>query len=260
VFRLTEDRGVINRYGFNSHGAQAVLQRLRQYKLWTLERNKLNQPPPQQQKESESSSFFPLLNQFSHHRQGPLGINLGKNKAGASTVADYVYGVETLGQYADYIVINISSPNTPGLRALQSKQELATLVSAVLEARNRLSKQVPLLVKIAPDLTIEDMRDIADVALALHVDGLIVTNTTIERPRTLKHPAKHEAGGLSGAPLREKATAVLHSMFALTKGKVPLIGVGGVATGADAYEKIRAGASLVQVYSCLVYDGPLAVV
>ncbi|OQS03681.1 dihydroorotate dehydrogenase, mitochondrial precursor [Thraustotheca clavata] len=236
VFRLTEDRGVINRYGFNSIGADAVQRHLTKYAYWTVER--------QQRK---------------NIRSGPLGINLGKNKTSPSTIDDYVSGVEKLGPFGDYLVINISSPNTPGLRALQGKQELETLVSAVLEARNKLWKRLPLLVKIAPDLTAEDQKDIADVALSLKIDGLIVSNTTITRPDSLQSSHKGETGGLSGAPVKEISTKVLHSMYKLTKGQIPLIGVGGVATGEDAYEKIRAGATLVQMYSCLVYDGPMAV-
>ncbi|KDO21044.1 dihydroorotate oxidase [Saprolegnia parasitica CBS 223.65] len=236
VFRLTEDRGVINRYGFNSVGADVVQKRLQRYAYWALERP-----------------------QYASVRAGPLGINLGKNKTSPSTIADYVAGVEKLGPYGDYLVINISSPNTPGLRSLQGKQELEALVAAVLEARNKLWKRLPLLVKIAPDLTLEDQKDIADVALALQIDGLIVSNTTISRPESLHSEHKGETGGLSGAPVKDISTKVLHSMYALTQGKIPLIGVGGVATGQDAYEKIRAGATLVQMYSCLVFDGPMAV-
>ncbi|OQR85108.1 dihydroorotate dehydrogenase, mitochondrial precursor [Achlya hypogyna] len=242
VFRLTEDRGVINRYGFNSVGADAVQRRLQRYAYWTLERPR-----------------------YASVRTGPLGINLGKNKTSPSTIADYVAGVEKLGPYGDYLVINISSPNTPGLRSLQGKAELEALVSAVLAARNKLWKRLPLLVKIAPDLTLDDQKDIAEVALALQIDGLIVSNTTITRPESLtrkndeRSEHKGETGGLSGAPVKDISTKVLHSMFELTKGQIPLIGVGGVATGKDAYEKILAGATLVQMYSCLVYDGPMAV-
>ncbi|CAK4125012.1 unnamed protein product [Aphanomyces euteiches] len=202
VFRLLEDRAVINRYGFNSEGHDKVRDRLED---------------------------------------------------------DYVRGVETLGPFGDYLVINISSPNTPGLRSLQGKKELHELVSAVLKARDKLWKRVPLLVKIAPDLTIEDQQDIAEVALALKLDGLIISNTTITRPSSLQSAHAGETGGLSGAPLKELSTQVLHSMYKLTQGKIPLIGVGGVSNSQDAYDKIRAGATLVQLYSSLVYDGPLAV-
>ncbi|RHY31934.1 hypothetical protein DYB32_003026 [Aphanomyces invadans] len=228
VFRLLEDRGVINRYGFNSEGHPKVRERLEKYKYWTL---------------SSSTKL--------HHRTGPLGVNLGKNKTSDSPIS--------LGPFGDYLVINISSPNTPGLRSLQGKKELHALVSAVLDARNKLWKRVPLLVKIAPDLTPEDMQDIADVVVALKVDGLIVSNTTISRPPSLTSPHAAETGGLSGAPVKELSAAVLSSMYKLTQGKIPLIGVGGVATGHDAYDKIKAGASLVQLYSSLVFDGPLAV-
>ncbi|ETV71768.1 dihydroorotate dehydrogenase (fumarate) [Aphanomyces astaci] len=236
VFRLVEDRGVINRYGFNSQGHAKVRERLEKYKYWTLSTTTSKQ-----------------------YRRGPLGVNLGKNKSSDSPIEDYVRGVETLGPFGDYLVINISSPNTPGLRSLQGKKELHALVSAVLDARNKLWKRLPLLVKIAPDLTSDDMRDIAEVALALQIDGLIVSNTTISRPESLLSPHAAETGGLSGAPVKELSTTVLHSMYKLTEGKIPLIGVGGVATGQDAYDKIRAGASLVQLYSSLVFNGPLAV-
>ncbi|KAI9906030.1 hypothetical protein PsorP6_014085 [Peronosclerospora sorghi] len=241
VFRLPEDAGVINRYGFNSKGLAYVRTRLERYVAGRTERQAAR----------------------SGHRTGVLGVNLGKNKLTQDAAADYVVGVHTLGKFADYLVVNVSSPNTPGLRTLQGKRALQTLLERVLEARDHVAttekRRLPLLVKIAPDLTDEDKRDIAEVALKLQLDGLVVSNTTISRPETLKGAAKREAGGLSGRPLRDLSTKVVGDMYALTKGKIPLIGVGGVATGQDAYEKIRAGASLVQMYSCLIYEGPLAV-
>uniref|UniRef100_A0AAV1VBF4 Dihydroorotate dehydrogenase (quinone), mitochondrial n=1 Tax=Peronospora matthiolae TaxID=2874970 RepID=A0AAV1VBF4_9STRA len=241
VFRLCEDRGVINRYGFNSKGLEYVGTRLATY---TSTREK-----------GQATSR--------DHRAGVLGVNLGKNKATEDAAADYVLGVHALGQFADYLVVNVSSPNTPGLRALQGREQLKQLLERVLEARDEVAatakREIPLLVKIAPDLTEADKQDIAKVALDLQLDGLVVSNTTLSRPETLKAAAKSEAGGLSGSPVRDLSTKVLGDMYKLTKGRIPLIGVGGVSTGQDAYDKIRAGASLVQMYSCLIYDGPLAI-
>ena len=223
LFRLTEDRAVINRMGFNNDGVEAVARRL------------------------QGRGRLP----------GPLGINLGKNKDSADAAADYVRGVQVLGPYADYLVINVSSPNTPGLRALQGREPLAALIEAVKRARHDACPEMPpLLVKIAPDLQPEDKHDIAAVALESGIDGLIVSNTTIARPPSLRSAHRAEAGGLSGAPLFQPSTALLAEMYRLTQGRLALVGVGGVASGADAYAKIRAGASLVQLYSALVYEGP----
>jgi dihydroorotate dehydrogenase len=172
-----------------------------------------------------------------------------------------VAGATALAALADYLVINVSSPNTPGLRALQGKEPLAELIAAVRSAVDglELDRPPPVLVKVAPDLTQDDKRDIAEVVVDGNVDGLIATNTTIERPPGLEDAARSEAGGLSGAPLLEPSTQVLSEFYELTGGRLPLIGVGGVASGADAYAKIRAGASLVQLYSALVFHGPALV-
>ncbi|KAG7396274.1 Dihydroorotate dehydrogenase (quinone), mitochondrial [Phytophthora boehmeriae] len=241
VFRLAEDRGVINRYGFNSKGLEAVGARLERY---VGSREKRTAPGQ-------------------GHRAGVLGVNLGKNKTTEDAAADYVQGVHALGKYADYLVVNVSSPNTPGLRTLQGKIQLQELLVRVLKARDEVAatekRDIPLLVKIAPDLTEHDKEDIAAVALELKLDGLVVSNTTLSRPDTLKGEAKGETGGLSGLPVRDLSTKVLGDMYKLTNGQIPLIGVGGVANGQDAYDKIRAGASLVQMYSCLIYESPLAV-
>ncbi|KAG7381548.1 Dihydroorotate dehydrogenase (quinone), mitochondrial [Phytophthora pseudosyringae] len=239
VFRLREDRGVINRYGFNSKGLEHAGARLERYVGSRAKR------------------------QGNGHRAGVLGVNLGKNKLTEDAAADYVQGVRALGKYADYLVVNVSSPNTPGLRTLQGKIQLQSLLVRVLKARDEVAasekRDIPLLVKIAPDLTEDDKQDIADVALDLKLDGLVVSNTTLSRPDTLQGAAKGETGGLSGLPVRDISTKVLGDMYKLTKGQIPLIGVGGVSTGQDAYDKIRAGASLVQMYSCLIYESPLAV-
>jgi dihydroorotate dehydrogenase len=228
LFRLDEDAAVINRLGFNSGGLEAFATRLR-------------------------------ARNARRHAPGIVGANVGKNRDTADGAADYVAGIEAVAGLADYLVCNISSPNTPGLRAMQAKAPIEDLLKRVLAARDRTApsgKKPPLLAKVGPDLSPEQLADIAEVALATGVDGLIVGNTTIERPATLKSPTKAEAGGLSGAPLLQPATECLAALYRLTQGRIPLIGCGGVASGADAYAKIRAGASLVQVYSALVFHGP----
>lgn len=226
LFRLDEDFAVINRMGFNSKGADNAADNL---------------------------AKLPASRSL-----GTIGVNLGKNKDTGDAAADYVIGIEKLARFADYIVINVSSPNTPGLRALQDRGELESLVEKVRAALDRTIPQnrPPLLVKVAPDLTDDDIGDIAAVAMTDAVDGLIATNTTITRPMSLKNPQKSETGGLSGKPLAPISTKVIADFFKATGGTVPLIGVGGIASGAEAYEKIRAGASLVQLYSGMVFEGP----
>ncbi len=231
LFRLVEQRAVINRMGFNNEGLEAFAQR--------LERRRA----------------------AARRAPGIVGANLGKNKDTVDAADDYVIGVRRLASLVDYLVVNVSSPNTPGLRALQGRDPLRALLERVLEARAAcgLTRNPPLLLKIAPDLTVEDKRDIAAVALESGIDGLIVSNTTISRPDGIPAAMRSEAGGLSGAPLFEPSTSVLREIYALTGGKLPIVGVGGVATGEDAYAKIRAGASLVQLYSAMVYAGPAVV-
>ena len=222
LFRLTQDQAVINRMGFNNQGLEAVAARLAQ-----------------------------------RRRLGILGANLGKNRDSADAAADYCRGVAALGLFADYLVINISSPNTPGLRDLQRRSEVSVLIAAVLQARDALvGARPPVLLKIAPDLTRQEQEDIAEVALASSIDGLIISKTTTARPADLKSADAPEPGGLSGAPLFEPSTRLLAEMYRLTRGELPLIGVGGIASGADAYAKIRAGAALVQLYTALAYQGP----
>lgn len=221
LFRLTEDGAVINRMGFNNEGLAAVAGRL-----------------------------------AGRRHAGIVGANLGKNKDTDDAASDYEKGVRALGPLSDYLVINVSSPNTPGLRALQGREPLEELIGRTRAALDALATSPPLLLKIAPDLTEDDKRDIAEVALAGKLDGLIISNTTITRPASLISPNKRETGGLSGVPLFGPSTQMLRDMYALTEGKLPLIGVGGIASGADAYAKIRAGASLIQLYSALVYAGP----
>lgn len=250
VFRLIEDEAVINRYGFNSDGAALVQQRLEsRFK-------RIASSPP----------------------SGLLGVNLGKNKETVEASDDYVLGVQQLGKYADYLVVNVSSPNTQGLRDLQHRHQLATLLSRVKTARDELAHTTsnsstnnnsnsdnnstrlpPLLVKIAPDLSMDEKRDIAHVALEVGVDGIIVSNTTVQRFPSLQSAHAKEIGGLSGAPLFDLSTQTLRDMYELTDGKVPLVGVGGISNAEQAYAKIKAGASLLQVYSALVYKGPALV-
>ncbi|KAG5880015.1 hypothetical protein JTB14_037404 [Gonioctena quinquepunctata] len=188
-----------------------------------------------------------------------VGINLGKNKTSTDPVDDYVQGIKKFGAVADYLVINISSPNTPGLRKMQDKDNLRKLLRALVQTRNDLplSEKPHLLLKLAPDLSMQEKEDIADVLRKKEckVDGLIVSNTTIERPHSLHSDHKQETGGLSGTPLKNVSTEMIRDMRRLTNG-MPIIGVGGISTGQDAYEKIKAGASLVQLYTALIYEGP----
>lgn len=222
IFRLSQQRAVINRLGFNNHGHDAALKRL----------------------------------QARASRKGVVGVNLGANKDSDNRQADYVRGVETLGPVSSYITVNVSSPNTPGLRALQGPEELASLISDVDAARQALANRPPVLLKIAPDLIQEEIEDIAAVVQESAIDGLIVSNTTIGERDKISGVHAGETGGLSGGPLFDLSTAVLRDVYRLTKGELPLIGVGGIGSGADAYAKIRAGASLVQLYTALTFEGP----
>jgi len=221
MFRLAADGAVINRLGFNNRGVVAARKRL----------------------EGRDPA------------RGIVGVNIGRNKDSTDAIDDYVTAFGNLAPYADYIVANISSPNTPGLRDLQARQDLDRLAAALQNFRKVNDLTVPILVKIAPDLDDAARRDIADIALARRLDGLIVGNTTIARPDTITDAARDEAGGLSGRPLFAPSTALLADMYRRTAGKVVLVGVGGVSSADDAYAKIRAGASLVQLYTALAYHG-----
>lgn len=219
LFRLVEDRAVINRMGFNNEGAEAAARRLRDRA----------------------------------GRIGIVGANIGANKDSEDRIADYAAMTRIMAPLASYLTVNISSPNTPGLRALQDEGALAALLDAVIDARGTLS--VPIFLKLAPDLEPADIDAICRIALDHKLDALIVSNTTISRP-PLRSRHAGEAGGLSGAPLKDLALQRLKDFRSASGGAISLIGVGGIASADDAWERIRAGASLVQLYSALVFEGP----
>jgi dihydroorotate dehydrogenase len=221
LFRLSEDQAVINRLGFNNEGHDAVLERL-------LRR----------QRES-----------------GIVGVNIGANKDSTDRIADYVAGISAFSAMASYFTINISSPNTPGLRKLQSAAELPALLMRLNEARQTQPRQVPMLLKIAPDLEAAELQAIAECCLDAAMDGVIISNTTLSRPNLLSRHAG-EIGGLSGAPLFDLSTRQLARFYLLTKGRLPIIGAGGISNAEHAWSKICAGASLLQLYSALVFQGP----
>jgi dihydroorotate dehydrogenase len=218
LFRLEEDAAVINRMGFNNGGQEAALQRLGKRK-----------------------------------RRGIVGVNIGANKDSADRIADYAIGVRAMSGIADYLTINISSPNTPGLRQLQDEGALRALLSAI--GGIRAADGPPVFLKVAPDLGRGEPDQIARIAVEHELDGIIVANTTVTRP-SLNSRHRTQAGGLSGAPLKSLAAEALRSFRAASGGRMPLIAAGGIASAEDAWERIRAGASLVQLYSALVYEGP----
>jgi dihydroorotate dehydrogenase len=220
MFRLSADRAVINRMGFNNDGASRAAARLARRK-----------------------------------RLGLVGINIGANKDSTDRIADYASGFRALAQLADYVTVNVSSPNTPGLRGLQNRTELERLLTSLTDARQELTRPVPLLLKIAPDLDEQGLDDIAAVVLACGIEGVIVSNTTVSRPDTLLSASRTEQGGLSGRPLFALSTGVLLQMRRRVGKRIVLVGAGGVGSGADAYKKIRAGASLVQLYTALAFEG-----
>lgn len=231
LFRLPKDRAVINRLGFNGQGLAPYVERLA--------------------KRDRTSAL------------GPVGSNIGKNKATEDGASDYEICIEAVAPYADYIVVNISSPNTPGLRGMQARDIMADTLARAVKARARAMPETPtrppLIVKIAPDLSESERDDIAAVVLESGVDGMTVANTTVQRPDSMRDPKKDEPGGMSGAPLYPIALDIVRDMYRRTAGNIPIVGSGGIASGADAYAFIRAGASLVQFYSALVFQGPAMV-
>jgi dihydroorotate dehydrogenase len=228
LFRLVADEAIINRMGFNNQGLEEA-----QLSFQTLPRPNI-----------------------------PIGINLGKNKVTPNEQAssDYQQGLMSLYKYGDYFVLNVSSPNTEGLRDLQHVDALQKLLASVLSTRDQLVEETslyrPVLLKIAPDLTEEQLSDMVKIAIKSGIDGIIATNTTISRENLHPSPFIEEAGGLSGRPLTESSTALIRRIYQLTEGEIPIIGVGGIFSGVDAYEKLCAGASLVQVYTGMIYEGP----
>ncbi|HKK97778.1 MAG TPA: quinone-dependent dihydroorotate dehydrogenase [Marivita sp.] len=219
LFRLTEDTAVINRFGFNNDGMVAIAQRLK------------NRP-----------------------RDAVIGLNLGANKDSENRAQDFALVLAECAASLDFATVNVSSPNTEKLRDLQGKDALAALLKGVMETRDTLDRPIPIFLKIAPDLSEAEIADVADVALSSGIDGLIATNTTLDR-NDLHSAHKTEKGGLSGTPLFKKSTRVLAHLHQATDGKLPIIGVGGIASAQDAYTKIKAGASAVQLYSALTYHG-----
>jgi len=187
--------------------------------------------------------------------RGIVGVNIGKNRETADAALDYAEGVRRMAPHADYLVINISSPNTPGLRDLQRREPLEALISRVMDARSDARVTPPLLVKIAPDLSTDETADIASVCLSTGIDGIIIANTTISRPSETTNALFGQAGGLSGPYLFERSTKLLSDVYVLTSGRIPLIGVGGISNAEEAYAKIRAGASLIQIYTALIFAG-----
>ena len=250
VFRLAEDEAAINRLGFPSQGSAAAAARIGRWRAQAgrAPAEGLPSGPPMATPGGTPAGTS----------GGLVGVNLGKNRDSADPAADYAEGARMLAPFADYLAVNVSSPNTPGLRALQGRDELVRIIGRLRAAIADLppAARPPLLVKIAPDLSAAGMAEIAAVAVELELSGLIVGNTTVARPETLTGADRGEAGGLSGRPLFAPSTAVLGEIYRLTEGQVPLVGVGGVGSAADAYAKIRAGASLVQLYTALVYQGP----
>ena len=227
IFRLLEDEAVINHLGFNNKGSDRILNNLIEF---------------YQNKEINSV----------------VGVNIGKNKSTKNDFDDYLYCIEKLGEYGNYITINISSPNTPGLRDLQLRGRIEALVKKIQSKQFEIKElnNKPIFIKISPDLDDEQLRDIALMALANNINGLIISNSSIKRPKSLISYYKNELGGLSGKPIFIDSTIILKKMYSLTNGQIPLIGVGGVSNGYECYEKIKAGACLVQLYTALTFPGP----
>jgi dihydroorotate dehydrogenase len=226
IFRLVEDQAIINRLGFNNLGA---------------------------------NYFYDNLKKIHRNSSQIIGVNIGKNKDTIDASADYILLLEKFYDHADYITINISSPNTKNLRDLQDESLLNDFLQKISQCKNNLQKishkNTPILLKIAPDLELEQQKNIAKIVMDNAIDGIIISNTTIARNFNLKNSKSVESGGLSGKPLFEKSNEVLRNFYRLTDGKIPLIGVGGISSAQDAYTKIKNGASLVQIYSAFIYQG-----
>ena len=230
IFRLEKDQAVINSLGFNNKGSKKAKKNISKIKN-NFARNKI------------------------------IGVNIGKNKNSKNSIDDYLYGMEELGALASYITINISSPNTEGLRDLQLRGNIEKLIKKIIKKREEIESinKKPIIIKISPDLNDDQLRDIALISLANNIDGLILTNTATSSPNNLQFNKKINNGGLSGKPLFKISNNVLRKMYNLTNGQITLIGVGGISSGSDCYEKIKSGASLVQIYTALTFEGPLLV-
>ncbi len=230
VFRLEKDNAIINSLGFNNKGSKIV-----------------------------KKNISKLKNTFTDNRI--IGVNLGKNKNSRNAIDDYLLGIEQLGNLASYITINISSPNTDGLRNLQLRGNIENLVKQIVLKREEIESinKKPIFIKISPDLNDDQLRDIALISLANNIDGLILTNTTIDRPNGLISNSKINKGGLSGKPLFEISNNILKKMYNLTNGQLILVGVGGISNASDCYEKIKSGASLVQLYTALTFSSPVLI-
>ena len=227
IFRLLEDKAIINRLGFNNIGAEKVLQNIEKYD--------------------------------SANGNGLLGVNLGKNLDSKELIEDYVKLLKIFNRKASYITLNISSPNTPGLRELEQKDNLDKLVKKISLFKRKNSVNIPVFLKIDPDISKNQLGDIADIVLSSTIDGVIISNTSIHRSNELISKYANEKGGISGLPIKETSNKLLKNFYILTNGKIPLIGVGGISNGKDVYERILNGASLIQLYTSLIYKGPFIV-
>ena len=224
IFRLLEDKAIINRLGFNNIGAEKILQKIEKY-------DTINKP-------------------------ALLGVNLGKNLDSKEPIEDYIKLLKIFYKKANYITLNISSPNTPGLRELEQKDNLDKLVKNISFFKRKNSINIPIFLKIDPDLSKQQLGDIADIVLSSTIDGVIISNTSIYRSNELISKYASEEGGISGAPIKKISNLLLKDFYILTNGKIPLIGVGGISNGKEAYERILSGASLIQLYTSLIYSGP----
>ena len=227
IFRLLEDKAIINRLGFNNIGAEKVLQNIEKYD--------------------------------STNENGLLGVNLGKNLDSKELIEDYVKLLKIFNRKASYITLNISSPNTPGLRELEQKDNLDKLVKKISLFKRKNSVNIPVFLKIDPDISRNQLGDIADIVLSSTINGVIISNTSIHRSNELISKHANEKGGISGLPIKETSNKLLKDFYILTNGKIPLIGVGGISNGKDVYERILNGASLIQLYTSLIYKGPFIV-
>ena len=227
VFSLVEDKGIINHLGFNNIGSVKTKKNLKNFRKF--------------------GTFDKII-----------GVNIGKNKDTLNAIDDYLYLIEELGSLSSYITINISSPNTEGLRDLQLRGNIENLIKKILQKRGQIESinLKPVLIKISPDLNDNQLRDVALISLANNIDGLILTNTTIDRNQKLVSKFKFKTGGLSGKPLYDKSNTILKKMYNFTNGQIPIIGVGGISNGIDCYNKMKSGASLIQLYTALIYSGP----